>query len=192
MAFEMQDQVLELIDNLTTKLEKTVSVLKGEYASLRAGRANPHILDKVSVDYYGTFTPINQMGNISVTDARCLTITLWDASMLKTVDKAIQEANIGINPTNDGKVLRLVFPELTEERRRELVKQVKKQGEDSKVALRNLRRECMDGLKKLKNDKVITEDELASYEKDVDKELAKSVDQVEALMKDKEKELMTV
>ena len=192
MAFEMQDQVLELIDNLTTKLEKTVSVLKGEYASLRAGRANPHILDKVSVDYYGTVTPINQMGNISVTDARCLTITLWDASMLKTVDKAIQEANIGINPTNDGKVLRLVFPELTEERRRELVKQVKKQGEDSKVALRNLRRECRDGLKKLKNDKVITEDELASYEKDVDKELAKSVDQVEALMKDKEKELMTV
>ena len=125
MAFEMQDQVLELIDYLTTKLEKTVSVLKGEYASLRAGRANPHILDKVSVDYYGTVTPINQMGNISVTDARCLTITLWDASMLKTVDKAIQEANIGINPTNDGKVLRLVFPELTEERRRELVKQVK-------------------------------------------------------------------
>ena len=192
MAMELKEEVLTLLDGFTTKMDKTISVMREEFASLRAGRANPHILDKVQVDYYGTMTPINQMANISVPEPRSLVISLWDASMLKGVEKAILAANLGVNPVNDGKVIRLTFPELTEERRRDLVKQIKKMSEDSKVALRNLRRDCMDALKKMKNDKKITEDELASYEKEVEKPFAKAVETVDAVFKDKEKELMSV
>ena len=192
MGMEMSDDVLILLDTLSTKSDKTISVLKSEFLGMRAGRANPHILDKIVVDYYGTATPLNQMANISVPDARCLAISLWDASMLKTVEKAILEANIGINPNNDGKIIRLVFPELTEERRKDLVKQVKKMGEDSKVALRNIRRECNDALKKMKTDKKITEDELVVYEKDVEKTFQKSIEHIDSMLKDKEKELMSV
>ncbi len=192
MAMELKEEVLTLLDGFTTKMDKTISVMREEFASLRAGRANPHILDKVQVDYYGTMTPINQMANISVPEPRSLVISLWDASMLKGVEKAILAANLGVNPVNDGKVIRLTFPELTEERRRDLVKQIKKMSEDSKVALRNLRRDCMDTLKKMKNDKKITEDELASYEKEVEKPFAKAVETVDAVFKDKEKELMSV
>lgn len=192
MAMELNEEVLTLLDGFTVKMDKTISVMREEFASLRAGRANPHILDKVQVDYYGTMTPINQMANISVPEPRSLVISLWDASMLKGVEKAILAANLGVNPVNDGKVIRLTFPELTEERRRDLVKQIKKMSEDSKVALRNLRRDCMDALKKMKNDKKITEDELASYEKEVEKPFAKAVETVDAVFKDKEKELMSV
>ncbi len=192
MAMELKEEVLTLLDGFTVKMDKTISVMREEFASLRAGRANPHILDKVQVDYYGTMTPINQMANISVPEPRSLVISLWDASMLKGVEKAILAANLGVNPVNDGKVIRLTFPELTEERRRDLVKQIKKMSEDSKVALRNLRRDCMDALKKMKNDKKITEDELASYEKEVEKPFAKAVETVDAVFKDKEKELMSV
>lgn len=192
MAMELKEEVLTLLDGFTVKMDKTISVMREEFASLRAGRANPHILDKVQVDYYGTMTPINQMANISVPEPRSLVISLWDASMLKGVEKAILAANLGVNPVNDGKVIRLTFPELTEERRKDLVKQIKKMSEDSKVALRNLRRDCMDALKKMKNDKKITEDELASYEKEVEKPFAKAVETVDAVFKDKEKELMSV
>ena len=192
MAMELNEEVLTLLDGFTAKMNKTISVMREEFASLRAGRANPHILDKVQVDYYGTMTPINQMANISVPEPRSLVISLWDASMLKGVEKAILAANLGVNPVNDGKVIRLTFPELTEERRKDLVKQIKKMSEDSKVALRNLRRDCMDALKKMKNDKKITEDELASYEKEVEKPFAKAVETVDAVFKDKEKELMSV
>ena len=192
MAMELNEEVLTLLDGFTAKMDKTISVMREEFASLRAGRANPHILDKVQVDYYGTMTPINQMANISVPEPRSLVISLWDASMLKGVEKAILAANLGVNPVNDGKVIRLTFPELTEERRKDLVKQIKKMSEDSKVALRNLRRDCMDALKKMKNDKKITEDELASYEKEVEKPFTKAVETVDAVFKDKEKELMSV
>ncbi len=192
MGIHDNTAVSAIFEGFEGKAAKTISVMKGEFAAMRAGRANPHVLDRVSVDYYGTVTPLAQMSNISVPDARTLAISLWDASMLKAVEKAILEANIGITPSNDGKVIRLVFPELTEERRRDLVKQVKKLGEDSKVALRNIRRDSMDALKKLKGDKQISEDEHAVYEKDVDKLLQKSVDQVDTAVKDKEKELMSV
>lgn len=186
------EQIEEIILVLDDKLEKAVAVLKEDYASIRAGRANPHILDKVTVDYYGAATPITQTSNISVQEGRCLVISPWDISLLKGIEKAIQLSNIGITPTNDGKVIRLVFPELTEERRRELVKQLRKMGEDAKVAQRNVRREAMDSLKKLKNDKAISEDEFAAGEKEVEKYVSEAVAKVDAAMAAKEKEIMTV
>lgn len=189
MENEMIEEILLILDD---KLEKAVSVLKEDYASIRAGRANPHILDKVTVDYYGAMTPVTQMANVSVQEGRCLVISPWDMSALKSIEKAIQISNIGLNPTNDGKVIRLVFPELTEERRRDLAKQVKKLGEDAKVAQRNVRRDAMDGLKKLKNDKTISEDEFAAGEKEVEKMVSDAVAKVDAAAAAKEKEIMTV
>lgn len=188
----MIEQVEEILLVLDDKLTKTLSVLKEDYTAIRAGRANPHILDKVTVDYYGAPTPINQTANISVQDGRCLVISPWDGSLLKGIEKAIQVSNIGINPTNDGKVIRLVFPQLTEERRRDLCKQIKKMGEDAKVAQRNVRREALDGLKKLKNDKLISEDEYSSYEKEVEKTVSDAISQVDVTSAAKEKEIMTV
>lgn len=188
----MNELIEEILLVLDDKLEKAVSVLKEDYASIRAGRANPHILDKVMVDYYGAMTPVTQMANISVQEGRCLVISPWDMSALKSIEKAIQTSNIGLNPTNDGKVIRLVFPELTEERRRDLVKQTKKMGEDAKVAQRNVRREAMDGLKKLKNDKTISEDEFSAGEKEVEKIVSEAVAKVDAASAAKEKEIMTV
>ena len=174
------------------KTEKTVSVLSGEYATIRAGRANPHILDKILVDYYGTPTPINQVGNLSVQEGRCLIIAPWDTSMLKVIEKQLFAENIGITPSNDGKVIRLVFPVLTEERRREIVKQVKKMAEEAKVAVRNVRRDAMDALKKMKNNKELSEDEHAVCEKDVDKLIAETVESIDKLAADKEKDVMIV
>ena len=191
MAYETME-VLELFDNYETKIGKTMDNFKGELIAIRAGRANPHILDKILVDYYGTPTPINQMGNISVSEARILVVSVWDATALKDVEKAILAANIGLTPNNDGKVIRLIFPELTEERRRDIVKQIKKMGEDTKVVLRCHRRDANDTLKKYKKDNVITEDEQAVYEKDVDKKLNASIEEVDKLLKAKEQEVMSV
>lgn len=191
MAYE-NAKVEELFLTAEDKMDRTISALKTEYISIRAGRANLHILDKVMVDYYGTPTPINQMANLSAPEARVLTVAVWDASALKSVEKAIIAANIGLTPNNDGKVIRLVFPELTEERRKELAKQVKKMAEDSKVSVRNERRDLMEQLKRMNKDKEITEDELGNYEKDVDKLTSKYIDTVENIYKDKEKEVLSV
>lgn len=188
----MIEQAEEILLILDDKLTKTVSVLKEEYTAVRAGRANPHILDKVTFDYYGAPTPVTQAAGVSVQEGRCLVIAPWDLSVLKAVEKAIQISNIGITPTNDGKVIRLVFPELTEERRRELSKQVRKMGEDSKVAARNNRRDAMDGIKKLKNDKTLSEDEAAACEKDVEKAVSEAIAKIDAAVAAKEKEIMTV
>ena len=160
--------------------------------SIRVGRANPHVLDKVMVDYYGTPTPINQVGNMSVVDGQCLVVAPWDKSLLKTVEKAILVANIGINPTNDGNVIRLIFPALTEERRKELVKQVKKMSEDAKVAARNIRRDTLDTLKKLKNGKEITEDECNDFSDTVEKSVSDIIAKIEKVTAEKEKDVMTV
>ena len=189
----IQNEQFEMIMMETMeRVDKTISVLNGDYVTIRAGRANPHILDKVLVDYYGTPTPINQVGNLSVTEGRCLVIAPWDASMLKIIEKQLLAENLGITPVNDGKVIRLVFPALTEERRKELVKQVKKMAEDSKVAIRNIRRDAMDALKKMKNNKELSEDEHAICEKDVDKTISESIEKVEKLCADKEKDILSV
>lgn len=189
MENELIEEILLILDD---KLEKAISVLKEDYAAIRAGRANPHILDKVMVDYYGAMTPVTQMANVSVQEGRCLVISPWDTSALKNIEKAIQISSIGITPTNDGRVIRLVFPELTEERRRDLVKQVKKMGEDTKVAQRNVRRDAMDGLKKLKTNKEISEDEYSAGEKEVEKLVADAVGKTDQAVSAKEKEIMTV
>ena len=172
--------------------DKTVSVLMSNYATLRAGRANPHILDKILVDYYGTPSPINQVGNISVVEGRCLVIAPWDASMLKVIEKEILASNIGLTPVNDGKVVRLTYPALTEERRKELSKEAKKMAEDTKIAIRNVRRDAMDGVKKLKNNKEISEDEAADYEKEIDKTISEFIDKIDKLAAEKEKDIMSV
>ena len=191
MAIENEQFEMIMMETME-RTDKTISVLNGEYITIRAGRANPHILDKVLVDYYGTPSPINQVGNISVSEGRCLVIAPWDASMLKVIEKQLLAENIGITPTNDGKVIRLVFPALTEERRKELVKQVKKMAEDSKVAVRNIRRDGMDALKKMKNNKELSEDEHAICEKDLDKVISEAIDKIEKLCADKEKDIVTV
>lgn len=174
------------------KMDKAVQFLKNDYLQIRAGRANPHILDKVQVDYYGQMSSINQVGNISVQEGKCLVIAPWDKSLLKGIEKAISVSNIGINPVNDGNVIRLVFPDLTEERRRELVKSVKKMAEDSKVAVRNIRRDTLDVLKKMKTAKEITDDEYASFEETVEKSVSKNIEMIEKAQSEKEKDLMTV
>ena len=186
------EKVEELMLVLEEKLEKTESVLREEFSAIRAGRANPHVLDKVLVDYYGTMSPINQVGNIAVSDAKCLVISPWDQSLLKNIEKAILASNIGLTPTNDGKVIRLVFPDLTEERRRDLAKQIKAVSEEAKVAARNVRRDAMEGLKKLKNGKEISEDECAACEKDVEKAVSKCVETIEKLAAEKEKDIMAI
>ena len=186
------EKMEELLMEISDRMDKAVSVLKEDYAAVRAGRANPHILDRINVDYYGTPTPINQVGNISVADARCIVISPWDASVLKEIDKAIQAANIGITPTNDGKVIRLVFPILTEERRKELAKQIKKMAEESKVAVRNVRRDGMEGIKKAKTAKEVTEDDAAYYEGEIEKLTAKAVEAIDKASQEKEKDVMSV
>ncbi len=182
----------EIMMEIIEKTDKTLSVLNGEYITIRAGRANPHILDKVLVDYYGTPTPINQVGNISVSEGRCLVIAPWDTGMLKVIEKQLLAENLGITPMNDGKVIRLTFPALTEERRKELVKQIKKMAEDSKVAVRNIRRDAMDAIKKMKNAKELSEDEHAICEKEIDKTISDTITKVEKLCDDKEKDVMSV
>ncbi len=186
------EQAEEIFLVLDDKLDKTVNVLKDEFAAIRAGRANPHILDKLQVEAYGGMSPLNQLGNVSAADARCLVVSPWDKSLLKSIEKAILASNIGITPTNDGNVIRLVFPELTEERRKDLVKQVRRMGEDSKVAARNNRREAMDGVKKLKTGKEISEDEAKNLEQDVEKRVQKCIEEIDKTVAAKEKELLTI
>lgn len=185
-------QIEELFLNFEMNADKAVDYMKGEFAVMRAGRANPKLVEGIKVDYYGAMTPINQMGNISIPEPRQIVITLWDKGALKDVEKAILSANIGVTPQNDGTCIRLTFPVLTEERRKELVKQVKKLAEDTKVVLRNGRRDAMDALKKEKNAKTVSEDLIGDYEKEVDKMLAKYIENVDKLAKDKETEVMSV
>ena len=185
-------QVQTEYDKYEARLGKALDHFKSEMISVRAGRVNPQILNKIVVDYYGTPTPLNQMANISVPEARVLTISLWDVSMVKAVSKAIAASDIGINPSDDGKIIRLVFPQLTEERRKELGKQIKKTCEDTKVVLRNERRDMIEALKRLKKDNVITEDEQASIEKDVQKTLDRFIDEAEKVLKAKEAEILEV
>lgn len=185
-------EVADAFEEYEFSLMETIDHLKSELSTIRAGRANPQILNKIIVDYYGAPTPINQMANITVPEARLLQISLWDTSMIKAVVKAITASDIGITPTDDGKVIRLVFPQLTEERRRELSKQVRKTGEDYKVTLRNARRDIMDQIKNFKKNNQITEDDVATYEKEVQKILDKNVANVDALIKDKEAEILEV
>ena len=174
------------------KMNKSVDILAKDYAAIRAGRANPAVLDKVTVEYYGAPTPINQMAAVSVTEARTLTIQPWDRSTLKEIEKAIQTSDIGINPQNDGRVIRLGFPQLTEERRRDLTKQVKKYGENGKVAVRNIRRDAMDKFKAMQKKSEITEDELKELEKELQDMTDKRCKQIDELTAKKETELMAV
>ncbi len=185
-------QIEDLFMNFELECDKAITYMKNEYNLMRAGRANPKIVEGIKVDYYGAMTPINQMGNISVPEPRCIVVSLWDKSALKLVEKAILAANIGVTPQNDGTVIRLTFPVLTEERRRDLVKQVKKLAEDTKVVLRNARRDVMEGLKKEKNAKTVSEDIISDYEGEVDKSLAKMIDNVDKLSKEKEADVMAV
>ena len=182
----------DVLKTTEEKRRKSVNVLDADYKSIRAGRANTGVLDKISVDYYGTETPVNQVAAISVSEARVLVIQPWDASMLKALEKAIQTSDLGINPTNDGKVLRIAFPQLTEERRREIVKQVHKLAEDSKVAVRSIRRDAMEKFKAMKKSSEITEDDLKDCEKKVQHLTDKYCDEVDALSKAKEKEIMEI
>ncbi len=180
------------IDNAKEKMNKSLKALDKEFAAIRAGRANPAVLDKVQVDYYGAPTPVNQMAAISVSEARILVIQPWDKSSLKLIEKAIQASDIGINPTNDGNVIRLAFPQLTEERRKELCKNVKKIGEDAKVAIRSIRRDTMDKLKAMKKNSEITEDDLKDCEKKVQDLTDKNCAEADKAVAAKEKEIMTV
>ena len=174
------------------KMQKTIAALKRELVSIRAGRANAQLLDGIKVDYYGTMTPLSQVGNIATPEPRMLTISLWDLSILSEVEKAIQASDLGINPSNDGKVIRLVFPELTEERRKELVKVAKKKAEEGKVAVRSIRRDANEAFKKDKKDSVITEDDCKDLEKSVQDITDKTIKEIDSILADKEKEIMEV
>ena len=186
----------EIIDEIFLEFEenneKAIAHLKSELLSIRAGRANPHILDKVMVDYYGSPTPLAHVSNISVQDARQLVISPWDISLVKEINKAIIASDIGLTPSDDGRVIRLTFPMLTEDRRKELVKSTKKIAEETKVACRNARRDALDELKKLKKEGSVSEDELAGYEKDIQKTLDNACAKIDAMMEEKEKEIMQV
>ena len=180
------------IKNYDEKMLKTIEVVKANFASVRAGRANAGVLDRISVEYYGTPTPLNQVAAISSPDPRTLVIQPWDNSLLKAIEKAIQTSDLGINPQNDGRVLRLAFPQLTEERRKELTKQVKKYGEEGKVAVRNIRRDAMDEIKKKTKKSEITEDDQKNLEKELQDLTDKRCKEIDELTAKKEKELMAV
>lgn len=173
------------------KMKKALDFLEQDYAGIRAGRANPHVLDKIRVDYYGTPTPIQQIGNVTVPEARIIQIAPWEKNMIREIEKAIQTSDLGINPSNDGNVIRLVFPELTEERRKDLAKDVKKKAEDAKVAVRNIRRDGNDSFKKLAKTEV-SEDEIKQLEDQLQKLTDKYVKDIDAAMESKSKEIMTV
>ena len=185
-------QIEELFLNFEMNCDKAIEYMKGEFNLMRAGRANPKLVEGIRVDYYGAMTPINQMGNITVPEPRQIVITLWDKGAMKDVEKAILAANIGVTPQNDGTCIRLTFPVLTEERRRDLVKQVKKLVEDTKDVLSNARRDAMEALKKEKLAKTVSEDLIADYEKEIDKQLAKQIELVDKLGKEKEADVMSV
>ncbi len=174
------------------KMTKSIQALENDFATIRAGRANPRVLDKLTVDCYGAPTPINQIGNIAVPEARMIQITPWDISMLKEIEKSINASDLGITPNNDGKCVRLIFPELTEDRRKALTKDIKKKGEDSKVAVRNIRRDGMDALKKQQKANEITEDELSRLEDELQKVTDKHIAEIDKVVEAKNKEILTV
>ncbi|WP_041644541.1 ribosome recycling factor [Mahella australiensis] len=174
------------------KMNKVIDVLKKELSTLRTGRANPQILDNITVDYYGASTPITQLGNITSPEPRLLVIAPWDPKIIKDMEKAIQKSDLGINPSNDGKVIRLVIPELTEERRKELVKLARKMGEEAKVAVRNIRREAIDHLKKQKKDGDISEDEEKRQQDDIQKLTDNKINEIDSIIEQKEKDIMIV
>ena len=174
----------------TDKMDKTIEVMQTNFAAVRAGRANAAVLDQIRVDYYGTPTPINQIASIASPDPRTLTIQPWDGSTMKLIEKAIQQSDLGINPQNDGRLIRLLFPQLTEERRKELIKQIRKYGEESKTAIRNIRRDAMEDFKAQKKKSEITEDDFKDVEKDMQKLTDDYIKEVEKIAEEKEKELM--
>ena len=174
------------------KMKKSVSNLNSELLTIRAGRANPHVLDKVTVEYYGAEVPINQVASVSTPEARIIAISPFDSTILKEIEKAINMSDIGINPNNDGKVIRLIFPELTEERRKELTKDVKKKGEDSKVAIRNIRRDALDAVKKAEKANEITEDTLKNLEEEIQKLTDSNIAEIDKLVESKNKEIMSI
>lgn len=186
------EEVDMFLDEYNSELKKALDHYTNELLQIRAGRANPKIIEKIMVDYYGTMTPISQMATISVPEARMILVSLWDISMLRAVAKAIESANLGLNPSDDGKVIRLVFPQLTEERRKELVRDMNKLTESAKVTCRNARRDVLDEFKKMKKDSTITEDDMARLEKDVQKALDDTIALIDKNASNKEKEIMEV
>lgn len=184
--------IKEIMDTSKVKMNKTADMYQRDMVSLRAGRANPKVLDKITVDYYGTPTPLNQVGNVASPEARILTISPWESSMIKPIEKAIQQSDLGINPSNDGKIIRLVFPELNEERRRDLTKVVRKGSEEAKVAIRAVRRDAIEQIKKLKKNAEITEDDQHKAEEDMQKLTDKAIKDVDAICTAKEKEIMEI
>lgn len=186
--FDMQ----QIFKKTEESMQRAINALANDYASIRAGRANPAVLDRVVVDYYDTPTPINQLAAVSVAEARVLVIQPWDASVLKSIEKAIQTSDIGINPQNDGKLLRIVFPPITEDRRREIVKDISRMSEDAKVSIRNIRRDAIDKLKKMKKDSEITEDDQKQAEKRVQDMTDKCCSEIEVLSEKKQKEIMEI
>ncbi len=182
----------ERIQKYEEKMKKTLASLEAELTTIRAGRANPHILDKLTVDYYGSPTPLQQVANITVPEARMIQIQPWESSLIKGIEKAILTSDLGLNPSNDGKIIRLIFPELTEERRKELVKDIKKKGEAAKVAVRNIRRDANDAYKKLKKEEDVSEDEIKELEDKIQKLTDKYIKDVDAAVENKGKEIMTV
>ena len=181
----------ERLKNFNDKMQKSFDFLRDDLASIRAGRANPHVLDKIKVDYYGTPTPIQQVGHVSIPEARIIQIAPWDKTLIKDIEKAIMASDLGITPSNDGAVIRLVFPELTEERRKQLTKDIRKKGEDAKVAVRNVRRDGNDALKKLKGTEV-SEDEIEDLNEELQKITDKFIKEIDAAVDEKTKEVMTV
>lgn len=182
----------ETISKAESRMEKRLSHLADDYAAIRAGRANPAVLDKIMVDYYGAPTPVNQLAAVSITEARTLMIQPWDASVLRSIEKAIQTSDLGINPQNDGKALRIVFPPLTEDRRKEIVKEVSKMGEETKVSVRNVRRDAVDKVKAMKKNGEITEDDLKKAEKKIQDLTDKFVKEVDKMAEKKQKEVMAI
>ena len=184
--------VKEVLDTAKDKMNKSCAIYQRDMVGLRAGRANPQLLDRITVDYYGTPTPLNQVGNISSPEPRLLVISPWESKMISDIEKAIQKSDLGLNPTNDGKIIRLVFPELNEERRKELTKMVRKSAEDAKVAIRSIRRDAMEQVKKLEKDSQITEDDRAKAEKKIQEKTDEAIKGVDAICAQKEKEIMEV
>lgn len=180
------------IEIYESKMKKSLESLKEEYSTIRAGRANPHLLDKLRVDYYGTPSPLQSVANISVPEARIIQIQPWESKLIKDIEKAIITSDLGLTPSNDGKIIRLVFPELTEERRKELVKDIKKRAENARVAVRNVRRDANDAIKKLNKNSEISEDEMKQLEDQVQKSTDKYIADIDKLTEDKSKEILTV
>ena len=184
--------IKDIIHTADDKMNKTLTVLKKDFASMKAGRANPTMLDRIEVEYYGSVCPISQMANISAPEARVILIQPWDKASMKDIEKAILKSDLGINPSNDGVAIRLIVPELTEETRKNLVKTVKKTGEEAKVAIRSIRRDCNDKVKNLKKDNTITEDEFKKAEDDIQKRTDNFIKEIDKLIEQKEKEIMSV